>query len=692
MKMSILNLYRFLFLAILAMGFTMSVCGQKDKADSLEKLLQIKSDTARVGVYIALAKEYSRTDAAAAEKYLQQSLSLSDSMEYSFGLAETNKALGELKIIRGEYAMAFTYLERALTLYRKLGNLEGVSDCYMNLSSVSNRLAEYPKALEQASNALVYARQANYLEGMAMAYNLMGIIYDNMGNFSSSLNNYQKSLEIFSSSGDKRGMAKVYLNIAIVYNKTNRRDEAENLLHKCVAIGKEYNDHRLLSIAYGNIGLMANEAGDFQKALEYYHLSLDMKVKIGDKHSILITRINIGAVYQQMGQPDRALAELGEALKLAGELGARKEMIDAYKLVADIHASRGNFKGAYEARSMQMALNDSVFGHDQLKYMADVEKKSAITQLESENKILRQQSLIDQLKIENSRFIRYYLLIGLAFAVVLIGLLIYQSSERRKNSRRLDEVNRQLLVINEQLKLSESNLAESNRSKDQFFSIISHDLRNPLASMVSFVRILRRDFDSLDAEERMTLIDEFEKIVNRTGTLLENLLLWSRSQTGKIKVSATHIQASSVPDDNIDLHEVAMKAKNISLHRDYHGQDIQVYADANMLNTVMRNLLSNAVKFTPQGGSITVGYHVHRKECIFSVKDSGIGIDEDKMATLFDLGHTYIRTGTASEKGSGLGLVLCKDFVERNNGRIWVESVAGEGTTFYFSVPVASAN
>lgn len=663
---------------------------QQGNVDSLEKLLSEKSDTARVSVYILLGKEYARTNVNAAESVLMESLSLCDSMNYLPGLAVTYRTLGEVYVIKGEYARAFSYTDRAMSLYRKLDDMPGVADCYLNKASVSNRLAEYGKALEQASDGLVYARQSNYLEGMAMAYNLMGIIYDNMGNYKASLSNYQKSLEIFSSMNDKAGMGKIYLNIAIVYNKTGRAKDAENLLMKCVGIGKSLNDSRLLSIAYGNMGLMSSEAGDHEKALEYYQLSLEMKEKMGDRHSIMIARINIGSSYYRLGQTEKALEFLSQAVSLGNELGARKELIDAYKMLAEIYQNKGDYRQAYDARSVQVALYDSVFGQDQMKYMADVEKKSAISQLESENKILRQQSLIDQLKIENSRFVRYYLLIGLAFAVVLIGLLIYQSSERRKNGRRLDEVNRQLLVINEQLKRSESNLAESNRSKDQFFSIISHDLRNPLASMVSFVRILKRDFETLDSDERQTLIDEFEKIVNRTGNLLENLLLWSRSQTGKITVSPTSFDGKFIIDENIDLHEVSLKTKNITITVSSPKEKHLVYADVNMMTTVVRNLLSNAVKFTPQGGTIETGCYTDGPDCVFFVRDSGIGIAPDKIGSLFELGQSYIRTGTASEKGSGLGLVLCKDFVSKNSGRIWVESAEGKGTTFYFTVPRVS--
>lgn len=679
-----------IFYALLMLIISAGANAQGQSTDSLEKLLAEKSDTAKVNIMLILGQEYARTNPHAAESILQRSITLSDSMNYKEGLAMSYMQIGNLKIITGEYELAYTNLMHSIAIFRELGDMHNTAQALLDLASISNRLADYPKALEYSSNALILSRQAEDLQVMAMAYNLMGIVYDNMGNFKAALTNYQKALEIFSSENDRIGMGKIYLNIAIIYNKTGRKQDAEDLLFKCVNIGQEYNDARLLSIAYGNIGLLYNEDGSYNKALEFYQLSLDMKKKIGDQHSIMISHINIAGANFQLGQQTLALEHLNTAIKIGTELGAKRELIDAYEMLASIYEQRSDFQNAYNARSMQMSLNDSVFGQDQMKYLADVEKKNAINQLESENKILRQKSIIDRLKIENNRFIRYYLLIGLAFAIVLIGLLVYQSTERRKNSRRLDEANQQLIAINEQLKLSEGKLAESNKSKDQFFSIISHDLRNPLASMVSFVRIMKRDYDSLSIEERQSLIDEFEKIVNRTGNLLENLLMWSRSQTGRLSYNPSRFEAHYIIDENIDLHEASIKTKQIKIVVTTSDENTMVFADINMLNTVIRNLMSNAVKFTPIGGLVEVGFRTNGNECVFFVKDSGIGIDKTQQEQLFNLGQAHIRTGTASEKGSGLGLVLCKDFVEKNKGRIWLESIPNKGTTFYFSVPLAS--
>jgi len=658
--------------------------------DSLETLIKSKKDTALVNLYIELGSATFETSQKKAESYYQKALTELGKIKDPAFKAATQKKLGDQKISVSEYKEAYTLINQALDYYKSEKLSLQQSECYMSLSYINSRLANYPSALEQASTALLLARQVNNVPGIGKAYNSLGNIYDNMGDHDAALKNYQKALEVYSSAKDKSGIARVYMNLSVVYNKTNRTEEAESLLRKAISIAKEAKDDRLLSIAYGNMGLMCEKKKDYRKALEYYELSLKMKEGLGDRHSIMISHINVSNTQLQVGNIQKALDHINTAISIGTALGAKKELIDAYGVQAAVYEKKGDYRQAYLALQEKASINDSLFSQDQMNYLVDVEKRNEISQLERENQMLRQNSIIDQLKLEHNRFIRYYLLIGLSFAIILIGLLIFQSSERRKNSRRLDEVNKQLIKTNKQLKRSEAELTESNRTKDQFFSIISHDLRNPLASMVSFVRIMKRDYVSLDQEERTSLIDEFEKIVNRTGNLLENLLMWSRSQTGRLNIKPTTFAARQILEENVDLHENALKSKNIQLLLKENLPEILVMADLNMMHTVIRNLLSNAVKFTPTGGRIDIGYEQKDQMCVYFVHDTGIGIDPEKAKTLFELGSTFVRTGTASEKGSGLGLVLCKDFIEKNNGKIWFESKPDEGTTFYFSVPLSS--
>lgn len=246
------------------------------------------------------------------------------------------------------------------------------------------------------------------------------------------------------------------------------------------------------------------------------------------------------------------------------------------------------------------------------------------------------------------------------------------------------------------LKVSEKKLRELNATKDKFFSIIAHDLRNPFNTLIGFSEILMDNFDEYQRPE----IEENLKIIFEAALsgykLLENLLDWSRSQTGRITYKPDNFDLYQIVEDNVDLHFGTANNKNIKLINAV-PEPTMAYGDKNMITTVLRNLISNALKFTPQQGMVAVkvltlkdkGYDpfLDDTHIQLAVQDTGIGISKEDQNKLFriDVNHTTI--GTSREKGTGLGLILCKEFIERNNGNIRVLSKEGKGSSFIFSLP-----
>jgi len=231
-------------------------------------------------------------------------------------------------------------------------------------------------------------------------------------------------------------------------------------------------------------------------------------------------------------------------------------------------------------------------------------------------------------------------------------------------------------------------LKELNATKDKFFSIISHDLKNPFAGLMGISDILLTDIQAKNYE----YLEDYAMLVKESSTqgykLLTNLLEWARLQTNTISVSIAPISLKAVVDQAKTTVMPKAIRKNIHISCQCE-QDYLVLADDNMLNTVMRNLLSNAIKFTPEGGSITLSGSVAGERIILSVKDTGVGIKAEDIQKLFRIDTNFSTKGTNKESGTGLGLILCKEFVDKMNGRIWVESQAGEGAEFFVSLPLA---
>jgi signal transduction histidine kinase len=238
----------------------------------------------------------------------------------------------------------------------------------------------------------------------------------------------------------------------------------------------------------------------------------------------------------------------------------------------------------------------------------------------------------------------------------------------------------------EVIKQKNEELVKLNSEKDKFFSIIAHDLKSPFQGLIGYSEILTKEYNSLSEEEKINFINSISELSKSSYKLLQNLLDWSRLQTGNMIFTPEKF--------NVLLefyHTLSLKkqtAQNKAIEFNYEIDDsIYIYADKNMLLTVIRNLISNAIKFTNKGGKITLRVIKMNKTIEFSVCDNGVGIQKDRLDKIFSIDNNKSSKGTANEAGTGLGLMLCEELVEKHNGKIWCESIAGTGSKFFFTIP-----
>jgi PAS domain S-box-containing protein len=233
----------------------------------------------------------------------------------------------------------------------------------------------------------------------------------------------------------------------------------------------------------------------------------------------------------------------------------------------------------------------------------------------------------------------------------------------------------------------EIKLKESNATKDKLFSILTHDLKNPFNALLGFTELLMQNYDRYDAGKHKKYIELLNRSAKSAHMLLENLLIWSRSQRDVISFDPALTPVKPIIDLIISQHESTLLSKSISVTQKITPPALSVYADVEMLKTILRNLLSNAIKFSEEEGEVEILCSETKETTLFMVKDYGKGIKKEDQKKLFRLDTKFTTPGTKQEKGTGLGLILCKDFVERHGGEIWVESKPGKGSTFRFSVP-----
>ncbi len=264
--------------------------------------------------------------------------------------------------------------------------------------------------------------------------------------------------------------------------------------------------------------------------------------------------------------------------------------------------------------------------------------------------------------------------------------ILHDITAGKKQEQQLRQFVEKLAMLNEQLRESENELKKLNASKDKFFSIIAHDLRSPFSALLGFSEFLAQDISDLTTEEISTFAGKINESAHTVFSLLENLLQWSRIQTGKMPFEPVLFNMANRVKQSINILSDNSANKNIQLLCNV-DQALMVYADENMVNSVIQNLMSNAIKFTLPGGSITINSKETGDFVEISVKDTGIGMKEEDLSKLFRIDIHHTTSGTNDERGTGLGLVLCNELIMKNNGEMRVESEYGKGSVFYFSLP-----
>lgn len=274
-----------------------------------------------------------------------------------------------------------------------------------------------------------------------------------------------------------------------------------------------------------------------------------------------------------------------------------------------------------------------------------------------------------------------------AISQAMLRGLVLRLRDYNQLEAELTKKNIEIEFQTKELEKQRTELESLNSTKDKFFAIIAHDLKNPFSTVLGLSELLAREFETFDSESLKNFITQIYKYSNNTFNLLENLLQWSMLQTGRMPLHPKLVNLKSIIEENIDLLLGNAVNKGISIKTQLHTE-CSAYVDTNQITTVVRNILSNAIKFTPTDGEITIRVEPNAEFWQISIKDTGVGISEKELQKLFLIGSNPTTMGTSQETGTGLGLILCKEFVERNGGKIWVESSLGKGSTFFFTVPI----
>jgi len=603
--------------------------------------------------------------------------------------------------------------EQVDSLYKQLINIEdSLKAEILNELSWELRNSEPEKSIDYGLEAIKLAEKYNDYENVVQAHGFIGVAYRIIGNYSESMDYYYKGLElakkyhqkeqegyayinignlhiyqgyyynaienlkmgkeIAEQLGNKRMLGYIHLNLGRAQMLRNENYEALDNFNQTLKLRIEIDQVSGQAVCYKYIGDIHLKLRDEGKALENYRYSLDVVDKKMDKDLYANIHTMIAKTYLSVGNYHLAKKNAEESMQIAYDIGAKLIIRDNYKILADISFQTGDYKSASRHLTSIINYNDTLFNQQLSEKMFNLEHQFEKQRKQTEIDILNKNKQIKELELSRSRTLNIALFVILllitgSFIYVLISL-----KHRREKNIQLEKQKQELNKI--------------NKTKDKMFLIIGHDLRGPIGNLKSLIEMLLEDEEVAQNKSLMETFSIFMKSVQSVSDLLENLLLWAKSQRNEVGFNPEIISINTILNRNLQLFRTIADYKGIGLKIELE-ENFDVFADKNMLMTVVRNLLSNAIKYTPSGASIEIKLKRGKHHHTVIIKDEGIGFDQETAEKIFDTKNFYTTSGTNNEVGSGLGLLLSKEFVEANKGRIWAESKSGEGAIFYFTIP-----
>ena len=679
--------------------------------DSLQQIIQTTTDDAqKFEALFALHKAVKAQEPQKAETYAGEALELArkmgDELKEARVVKETSKAL----LANYQFETFDSVVHTIIPVFETHNEIELLADCYNNLGTSQFYRGNVVKAEEYYHQALELYDPDSWVWASTRLNTVF--LMQTQGRDSEALPILLKLTKRFKALDDEYNYAQCLVSLASVYENQGDYEKSReyNLqyIEKCKAI--DYTDG--IAGGYHNLANLASKEGKNQQALEYALKAVEGFNKphtVWNKASSMLT---LGIIYHQLGELDKALQTNKKILAICKEKGITSFLSEVYNNNSNIYLEKGDYQTAlaWGKKSLQEAkknreidmiqdasynlyegskalgrtedalayhelhhqYKDSIQEEQNSKAIRDLKENFEITIKEYENQELKQENQLNELKIQqqNTKLWVAVIILILVSALVLALILL----------------NRKLRAKNGIISAQRGELQKANRLKDNMFSIIAHDLRGPVGTLSGLLEFLDADTAREDKESYEEVLETVKDSASSTYVLLENLLTWARQQKNEISFEPKSANLTELIDEIMQLKQPAAESKKIQLRHTLSEELVGTF-DKNMIHLVIRNLVDNAIKFTPEGGKVDIAGEIKEEKVQIAVADSGVGIREEVRKKLFDKYQLYSSKGTINERGSGLGLKLCHEFVQKHSGNIRVESETGKGSKFIFTLP-----
>jgi len=654
--------------------------------------------------------------------------------------------LGQTYTHKKMYSIALDYYIKGFKELANKGNLSRIAYSLIDIGNTYYANKNYLRAAHYYYLSLNNFILDNHEFGPTVIYNNLGLIKNQVAEYDSALYYFNKSFNLRKKYHDYFLTAHSYKYIATTYRLKGEIKSAELYILKAIdLINKLTIDHSdeksLIHELYQEYARILKDEKKYLFSIIYYNKSIEAEKKyLNNLYDLINLQTEISEVYIILKKYDKALEFTKRAYFIADSISYLEGKANTSKQISDIFYKKNLIDSAYYYNRIHSNSIDSLYQSGLYDKMNEVNLAVDLSYKEREIEISKLQ--LEKTQLESKHKSTFFI-IAIACALLIIAVIVYEYRRKLKDKKKLIEANNLLKIqkkeleqkqkeleneieirkkteeekeklllelrdskeqiekkaqkladANFQLIVSEKQLKELNATKDKFFSIIAHDIKSPLSAFKSVTDLMSNSFFSITEKEQYDFIVLMKNSVNSLLDLLENLLTWSRSQRNTIAFEPDSVLLKYIVETAVSQTSSFAEKKNITIISNI-PENLFVFADFNMINTVLRNLINNSIKFSYENGKICL--NIKEKEkiddstsnsnyIIISVKDNGVGIEENDIEKLFRLDMNHTTLGTSKENGTGLGLILCKEFVEKHDGKIWVESKPNEGTTFYFTL------
>lgn len=647
--------------------------------------------------------------------------------ESYFKTGETDKgavvldSLREFLIKKFAFEQASGIAKITLSLTGSITNKKLVADAYNSLGNCFWRLGDLDSALYYLQRGLDFRKDVNDARGMAVGYNLMGLVYWRKGNTERSYTSYLSALAIRESLGDANEISLINNNIGLIFQRMKYYDLAEEHILKGLSIadsagfvnGRMYSMRRLISLniarknyseamkfvdtvisyymkvnnqgslaqLYNDVGILKENSGKRNEAVAWFVKSRDLAKELGDRFIEAFALYNLGRLARESGEGKEAEKSLNRGMELANSGGYHVILRDIYFEFSKLFQERGDAGEANSYLTRHLALKDSILSEGALTAIGEMRIRYEIERSKE------RQEYLESILEERNRTTLVLLMLVVFFlgGGASIGFLFLR---QKRLGRLLQVSNDELGKINLQLQKSNEALTLANETKTKLFSIIGHDLKSPFVSILGFSELLKDEADGMRNRE---ISDLTEKILGSSVKLVDlvnNLTSWALQQREMLKPQPVFFGMEEVATVVMKAALLNMELKGIVVRGEFGRPDV-VFADREMISSVLRNILTNAIKFSFEGGEIVVRGEYLGEIYRVTIEDRGVGMSEDTIRNIL-YGSGIISTyGTANEKGTGLGLSVSRDFIRENGGRLDIISEPGKGSSFIVEVPTS---